>query len=94
MNLTDISVTPIHVAFEEVCKMSKMKGLQVTGSELIGLVPLKAMLDAGEYFSKKQKKSTELTDDELIRIAVKSLGLDALQPFEPKKKILEYLISD
>ena len=93
MNLTDISVTPVHVAFEEVCKKAKERGLQVTGSELVGLIPLKAMLDAGRYFLQKQNRVTQVTDEEIINVAVKSLGLDELHPFSPKKKIIEYMIS-
>lgn len=94
MNLTNISVTPIHVAFDEVCKKANERGIRVTGSELVGLVPLKAMLDAGMYFLKKQKRSVGVSEEELIKIAVKSLGLNDLKPFDPRKKIIEYLIED
>ncbi|MCH8317591.1 MAG: glutamate formimidoyltransferase [Bacteroidetes bacterium] len=94
MNLTNISVTPIHVAFDEVCKKANERGIRVTGSELVGLVPLKAMLDAGKYFLKKQKRSVGVSEEELIKIAVKSLGLDDLKPFDPRKKIIEYMIED
>ncbi|MDF1576546.1 MAG: glutamate formimidoyltransferase [Bacteroidales bacterium] len=90
MNLTNISVTPVHVAFDEVCKKAEARGIRVTGSELVGLVPLKAMLDAGRYFLKKQKRSTGVPDRELIKIAVKSMGLDELEPFDPREKIIEY----
>jgi glutamate formiminotransferase/formiminotetrahydrofolate cyclodeaminase len=90
MNLTNISVTPVHVAFDEVCKKADARGIRVTGSELVGLVPLNAMLDAGRYFLKKQKRSTGVSDGELIRIAVKSMGLDELGPFDPGEKIIEY----
>ncbi len=94
MNLTNISVTPIHVAFDECCKRAEARGVRVTGSEIVGLVPLKAMLDAGRYFLRKQKRSLGVSDSELIKIAIKSLGLDDLAPFDPKKKIIEYLIED
>jgi glutamate formiminotransferase/formiminotetrahydrofolate cyclodeaminase len=94
MNLTDITVTPVHVAFDEVVERARERGIRVTGSELIGLIPLQAMLDAGAYFLKKQQRSVGVSDDELIRIAVKSLGLDELAPFDPKKRIIEYLIED
>lgn len=94
MNLTDISVTPVHVAFEEVCKKAGERGVQVTGSELVGLIPLKAMLDAGKYFLWKQNRSSEITDKEIIKIAVKSLGLEELYPFDPREKIIEYMIED
>ena len=90
MNLTNISVTPVHIAFEEVCKKADKRGIRVTGSELVGLVPLKAMLDAGRYFLKKQQRSTGVSDSELIKIAVKSMGLDELTPFNPEEKIIEY----
>lgn len=93
MNLTDISVTPVHVAFDEVCEKARQRGIRVTGSELIGLIPLKAMLDAGKYFLQKQQRSTGISDDEIIKIAVKSLGLNELTPFDPKKKIIEYVIA-
>lgn len=94
MNLTNLAVTPLHVAFEECCKSAERRGMRVTGSELVGLVPLKVMLDAGEYFLKKQKWSTGVSQEELIHIAVKSLGLDELAPFDPKKKIIEYQLAD
>jgi len=94
MNLTDLSVTPLHIAFEEVSKKAAEKGLRVTGSELIGLVPLNSMLEAGRYFLHKQKRSTGIADDEIIRIAVKSLGLDDLHPFDPNTKIIEYLLAE
>ena len=90
MNLTNISVTPVHIAFDEVCKKAEARGIRVTGSELVGLVPLKAMLDAGRYFLRKQKRSTGVSDSELIKIAVKSMGLDELGPFDPEEKIIEY----
>jgi glutamate formiminotransferase/formiminotetrahydrofolate cyclodeaminase len=90
MNLTNISVTPVHVAFDEVCRRAEARGIRVTGSELVGLVPLKAMLDAGRYFLKKQQRSTGVSDSELIKIAVKSMGLDELGPFDPGEKIIEY----
>lgn len=89
-NLTNYHVTPIHIFFDEVCKSAHNRGLRVTGSELVGLIPLKAMLDAGEYFLEKQGRSTGVPDEELIAIAVKSLGLDELTPFDPEKKIIEY----
>lgn len=90
INLTNISVTPIHIAFDEACKKAESRGIRVTGSELVGLVPLKAMLDAGKYFLKKQKRSVGVPDAELIKIAVKSMGLDELSPFNPAEKIIEY----
>lgn len=94
INLTDISVTPLHVAFEETCKKAEARGLRVTGSELVGVVPLQAMLDAGRYFLHKQQRSTGIADEEIIKIAVKSMGLDELYPFDPKKKIIEYILED
>lgn len=94
MNLTDITVTPVHVAFDEVCEKARERGIRVTGSELVGLIPLQAMLDAGKYFLHKQQRSTGISDEEIIKIAIKSMGLDELHPFDPKKKIIEYLIEE
>ncbi len=94
MNLTNISITPVHVAFDEVCKKADDRGVRVTGSELVGLVPLKAMLDAGKYFLAKQNRSLGVSESELIKIAVKSMGLDELKPFNPKEKIIEYMIAE
>lgn len=92
MNLTDISVTSLHEAFDEVCRKAADRGIRVTGSELVGVIPLQAMLDAGRYFLRKQQRSTGIADKELIKIAVKSLGLDELYPFDPQKKIIEYIL--
>lgn len=93
-NLTNISITPMHIAFDESCKAADERGLRVTGSELVGLVPLKAMLDAADYFLKKQERSLGIAESEKIKIAVKSLGLDDLKPFNPEEKIIEYLLKD
>jgi glutamate formiminotransferase / formiminotetrahydrofolate cyclodeaminase len=94
VNLTNISITPVHIAFEEASKSAQERGLRVTGSELVGLIPLRAMLDAGKYFLRKQNRSVGVSEEEIIRIAVKSLGLDDLKPFNPKEKIIEYLLAD
>ena len=94
MNLTNINETPLHVAFEECRKSADGRGLRVTGSELVGLVPKKVLTDAGKYFLEKQGRSVGVSEDELIFIAVRSLGLDELAPFDPKKKVLEYLLED
>ncbi|MCG3136217.1 MAG: hypothetical protein HJJLKODD_00043 [Phycisphaerae bacterium] len=93
INLTNISVTPVHVAFEECCRKAETRGIRVTGSELVGLIPLQAMLDAGRYFLKKQQRSVGVSDPELIKIAVKSLGLDDLAPFKPEEKIIEFALA-
>lgn len=92
MNLTDITVTPLHIGFDTVCDRAHARGIRVTGSELVGVVPLQAMLDAGKYFLRKQNRSTGVSDSELIKIAVKSMGLDELYPFDPNKKIIEYIL--
>ena len=92
MNLTNINITPVHIAFDEVCKKADARGIRVTGSELVGLIPLKAMTDAGKYFLKKQKRSVGVSEKELIRIAIKSMGLEELTPFKPEEKIIEYMI--
>jgi glutamate formiminotransferase/formiminotetrahydrofolate cyclodeaminase len=94
MNLTNISVTPIHIAFDEVCNRAQTRGVRVTGSELVGLIPLQAMLEAGRYFLRKQKRSLGISDRELIKIAVKSMGLDELYEFKPEDKIIEYQLAD
>ncbi len=94
MNLTDITITSIHKAFDEVCDKAQKRGIRVTGSELVGLIPLEAMLEAGRYFLRKQQRSTGVSDAELIKIAVKTMGLDELAPFDPKQKIIEYKMED
>ena len=94
INLTDITTTSVHQAFDEVCERARDRGIRVTGSELIGMIPLQAMLDAGKYFLQKQHRSVGIPDHEIIRIAVKSLGLDELAPFDPDKRIIEYFLED
>jgi len=94
INLTDITITPVHIAFEEACASAEERGIRVTGSELVGMVPLEAMLEAGRYFLKKQQRSIGVSDKELIRIAVKSLGLNDLYEFKPQEKIIEYMLND
>ena len=94
MNLTDISVTPIHLAFEEVCEKAAARGMRVTGSEIVGLVPLRAMLDAGRHFLSKQKRSLGVPDEEIVRLAARSLGLDDLKPFDPHQKIIEWRLKE
>jgi glutamate formiminotransferase/formiminotetrahydrofolate cyclodeaminase len=93
-NLTNISITPMHIAFDETCKAAEKRGLRVTGSELVGLIPLKAMIDAADYFLTKQERSLGISEKEKIKIAVKSLGLDDLKPFNPDEKIIEYVMAD
>ena len=94
MNLTDITVTSVHEAFDAVVKSAGSRGIRVTGSELVGVIPLKAILDAGKHYLRKQKRSTGISDREIIKIAVKSLGLDELGPFDPDKNIIEYILED
>ncbi len=91
-NLTNISITSMHVAFDESCQAALSRGIRVTGSELVGLVPLKAMLDAADFFLLKQQRSIGISETEKIKIAVKSLGLDDLKPFNPSEKIIEYML--
>jgi len=93
INLTNISITPVHVAFEEACMKAQERGMRVTGFEMVGLTPLKALTDAGKYFLRKQQRSVGVSEEELVKIAVKSLGLDDLKPFNPKEKIIEYLLA-
>jgi len=90
LNLTNISITSMHLAFDEACKSALKRGIRVTGSEIVGLVPLKAMLDAADFFLRKQQRSLGISEKEKIKIAVKSLGLDDLAPFRPEEKIIEY----
>jgi glutamate formiminotransferase/formiminotetrahydrofolate cyclodeaminase len=94
INLTNLDVTPVHVAFEECVRAAAARGVRVTGSELVGLVPLKCLLDAGRYYLEKQQRSTGVSEAELIKIAVRSLGLDELSPFNPEERVIEYLLRD
>jgi len=91
-NLTNINETPIHIAFDEACRCAEARGIRVTGSELVGLVPLKAMLNAGRHFLRKQKRSLGIPEREIVKIAIKSLGLDDLTPFNPNERIIEYML--
>lgn len=93
-NLTNISITSLHEAFDETCKAAESRGLRVTGSELVGLVPKKVMIDAADFFLKKQERSLGIPEDEKMKIAIKSLGLDELKPFDPQEKVIEYMIED
>jgi glutamate formiminotransferase/formiminotetrahydrofolate cyclodeaminase len=94
MNLTNIGITPVHIAFDEVCRSAAARGIRVTGSELVGLIPLQALLDAGKYFLAKQQRSAGVSEKELIRIAILSMGLEDLGPFIPEERIIEYLLRD
>jgi len=94
MNITDRNQTPLHIAFEETTKSALNRGMRVTGTEIVGLIPLSVLTDAGRYFLKKQQRSVGVSEAELIKIAVKSMGLDDLKPFEPEKKVLEYFLQD
>lgn len=93
MNLTNISVTPLHVAFDEVCRAAEARGVRVTGTEIVGLVPKKALIDAGKHFLRKQHRSVGISESEIIRIAVRSMGLDELKPFVAEEKIVEYMVA-
>ena len=92
MNITDISRTPLHAAFDEVCRKADARGVRVTGTEIVGLVPKRALVEAGKYFLRKQRRSTGVAEEEIVRIAVKSMGLDDLKPFDPAEKVIEYLL--
>ena len=94
MNLTNVAVTPLHIAFDEVCDKAETRGMRVTGSELVGLVPLETMLAAGRYILRKQERSLGVSERDLIHIAIKSLGLDELGPFKPDERIIEYRLRD
>lgn len=92
MNITDINVTPLHVAFDEVCRAAAARGIRVTGTEIVGLVPKRTLIDAGRYFLHKQQRSSGIAEEEILRMAVKSMGLDELAPFNPRDKVVEYMI--
>ena len=94
MNITDITAVPLHVAYEEVCRAAAARGLRVTGVEIVGLVPKSVLIDAGEHYLRLQRRSLGISEEEIIRIAVKSMGLDDLGPFNPKEKVIEYLMED
>lgn len=94
MNLTNIAVTPLHVAFDEVCRKADARGVRVTGTEIVGLVPKRALIEAGKYFLHKQHRSSGISEQEIIRMAIKSMGLDDLKPFEPKEKVIEYMLEE
>jgi glutamate formiminotransferase / formiminotetrahydrofolate cyclodeaminase len=93
MNLTNIAVTPVHIAFDEVCRKADARGIRVTGSELVGLIPLKALLDAGKYYLEKQQRSAGISDEELIKIAVRSMGLSDIHTFKPEEKVIEFVMA-
>lgn len=94
MNVTNISVTPVHVAFDEVCAKAQARGIRVTGAEIVGLIPKKVLMDAGKYYLAKQQRSAGIAEEEIIKIAVKSMGLDDLKPFNPREKVIEYMLED
>ena len=94
MNITDINTTPLHIAYEEVCRAASARGLKVTGTEIVGLVPKKVLMDAGRFYLEKQQRSLGISEEEIIKIAVKSMSLEDLKPFNPKEKVIEYLIAD
>lgn len=94
MNITNISVTPVHKAFDEVCSKAQIRGIRVTGSEIVGLVPKRVLIDAGKHYLEKQQRSLGVSENELIKIAVKSMGLDDLKPFHAREKVIEYILED
>ena len=94
MNITDIDVTPLHIAFEEVSRAAAARGLRVTGAEIVGLVPKRVLLEAGRFYLEKQQRSLGISEEEIVKIAVKSMSLDDLKPFNPKEKVIEYLMAE
>ena len=92
MNITDIKLTPLHVAFDEVCRCAQNRGVRVTGTEIVGLVPERTLIEAGKHFLRKQQRSTGIPKEDILKIAIKSMGLDDLKPFDPKEKVIEYMI--
>ena len=94
MNITDINVTPLHIAFNEVCRCAQNRGVRVTGTEIVGLIPKRTLIDAGKYFLRKQNRSTGIPEEDILKIAVSSMGLADLKPFNPREKVIEYLLED
>ena len=94
MNITSIKVAPVHLCFDEVCRCAQNRGVRVTGCEIVGLIPKSVLIDAGKYYLAKQHRSLGVSEDEIMKIAVKSMGLDDLKPFDPKEKVIEFLIED
>ena len=94
MNITSIKVAPVHLCFDEVCRCAANRGIRVTGCEIVGLIPKSVLIDAGKYYLAKQKRSLGVSEDEIMKVAIKSMGLDELKPFDPKEKVIEYLIED
>ena len=94
MNITNINVTPLHVAFDEVCRCAQNRGIRVTGTEIVGLIPKRTLIEAGRYFLKKQHRSTGIPEGDIIDIAIRSMGLSDLKPFNPKEKVIEYMLDD
>lgn len=92
MNITDTNATPLHIAFDEVCNKAAERGIRVTGAEIVGLIPKKTLIDAGNYYLAKQKRSLGIDEKEKVKIAIKSMGLDDLKPFNPEEKVIEYLL--
>ena len=94
MNMTNLQVTPLHVAYEEVCRCAQNRGVRVTGTEIIGLLPRKSLIDAGKYFLTKGHRSTDVTEEMIVKTAILSMGLGDLKPFNPREKVIEYLLAD
>ncbi|MCQ2282799.1 MAG: glutamate formimidoyltransferase [Bacteroidales bacterium] len=94
MNITSIKVAPVHLCFDEVCRCAQNRGLRVTGCEIVGLIPKSVLIDAGKYYLAKQQRSLGISEEEIMKVAIKSMGLDDLKPFDPKEKVIEYLIED
>ena len=94
MNLTDINATPLHVAFDEVCRCAQNRGVRITGTEIVGLIPKRTLIEAGKYFLEKQQRSTGIPETDIIDIAIRSMGLSDLKPFNPREKVIEFLLED
>lgn len=94
MNITDLNTTPLHVAFGEVCRAAHARGIRVSGAEIVGLIPKRVLIDAGKYYLERQQRSAAIPEADIIKIAVKSMGLDDLKPFNPKEKVIEFLLED
>ena len=94
MNITDIDTTPLHIAYEEVCRAAAARGLRVTGTEIIGLVPKRVLLEAGRFYLERQQRSLDMPEEEIVQVAIKSMSLDDLKPYNPRERVIEYLMKD
>ena len=94
MNITDINATPLHTAFDEVSRAAAARGIRVTGTEIVGMIPGRVLIEAGRHYLEKQQLSTDIPEEDIVKMAVRSMNLDDLRPFNPREKVIEYLLED